>query len=183
MFHYLRIIVFFKGNAQNSPLSVHSKLYNAVFDGIYWIEKPILINQKGIGILISEDDLNNNISNILDNEKSFIVVVDFEENKVYNDYDIIIMGLSPDTIDSLVNSDEFRPKEPEYIYITKKRGCELYKCKDPGLRCLIFLVQIDYLNMLLNPEIDSVNDVKPKRRKINTRYPKSEYIKVAIPIE
>lgn len=152
-----------------------------IYIGKSIIDNAYLVNKDGLGFLISQETLET--WDLKENKDVYIAVCDFKDRNVYPAYSIIIFGMNPNVLNTLIHNKLYNPIDPEFKFYGTKKGCEIYKNNSEHLKVLLFLVQIDYLNTLLNPIYDLKQGMKIKKRLISSAFPLIEYVKVAIPTE
>ena len=160
-----------------------SYYHSTIYADTVSIKKPLIVNIDGIGFLTPKDDLDpEKHKKILQSSNTCIVFCIFRKPYLLGDYDIPLMGLKSSTMDQLYDSNIYVPISPKFKFVGKIKGCEVYESEEPIIRFAVFLVQINYLNDLLNPFIEwEGKPGKVRKRIIKSSYPAIEYIKVAMP--
>ena len=181
IFTSINILWSFSASAQKVNFSHY---HSVIFADTISIESPLIVNIDGIGFLNAEKNLSlKNPKRITNNSNCCLVYCDFGDKRIYADYDFVLFSLNVNILDELASKGFYKPITPPFTFWKKIKGCEIYRSEKSVLKFMIFLVQIEYLNEILNPEIDTVNKTKIKKRNIKSSYPRIEYIKVAVPIE
>lgn len=158
-------------------------IHKVVYAGTTTIKSPILVSIDGIGYINSDNNFDiQNPKSILERCGTYALICNFTDNNtIIPFYDDLIMGLDTNIVSQLVKEGRYNTFNPEFRYISKKKGCHLYRCESKKIDLHVFLVRIDYFQMLLNPQYDMVKNVKIKKRYFKAAYPKIEYIRVGVP--
>lgn len=160
----------------------YQEMPDVVYMGQFTLQSPIIINKDDIGYITNGSNINTNLKKIFDKRDAFIVIAEFHDKCIYEFFYDIAFGCNGPTLRYLEKEGLHNPIEPKFTYSETKNGCEVYRTDATVLNCLVFLAQVEFLNRLLNPEVDFMYKTKVKKRKFDARYPKNEYVKVLFPI-